>query len=191
MDIVSLLDATLRISAPLILVGMAGLLSYQVGLINIALEGMMLSGAFAAVVFGYELGSTWLGVLLAAAVGARGEVVACDVAPQRLIQVSANADRLGLAPAARLTTFFTGQPILKSMASKSMALSMAPAWRRSSGREPRTCVASQDSSGPRARMSGLSRLPCTSAPASIRGVWAKARPKRRWTASVGIMAVDR
>ena len=35
--------------------------------------------------------------LLAAAVGARGEVVACDVAPQRLIQVSANADRLGLA----------------------------------------------------------------------------------------------
>ncbi len=70
MDIVSLLDATLRISAPLILVGMAGLLSYQVGLINIALEGMMLSGAFAAVVFGYELGSTWLGVLLAAAVGA-------------------------------------------------------------------------------------------------------------------------
>ena len=70
MDIVSLLDATLRISAPLILVGMAGLLSYQVGLINIALEGMMLSGAFAAVVFGYELGSTWLGVLLAAGVGA-------------------------------------------------------------------------------------------------------------------------
>jgi len=69
-DIVSLLDATLRISAPLILVGMAGLLSYQVGLINIALEGMMLSGAFAAVVFGYELGSTWLGVLLAAGVGA-------------------------------------------------------------------------------------------------------------------------
>ena len=70
MDIVNLLDATLRISAPLILVGMAGLLSYQVGLINIALEGMMLSGAFAAVVFGYELGSTWLGVLMAAVVGA-------------------------------------------------------------------------------------------------------------------------
>lgn len=70
MDIVSLLDATLRISAPLILVGMAGLLSYQVGLINIALEGMMLSGAFAAVVFGYEMGSTWLGVLMAIVVGA-------------------------------------------------------------------------------------------------------------------------
>jgi len=69
-DIVSLLDATLRISAPLILVGMAGLLSYQVGLINIALEGMMLSGAFAAVVFGYEMGSTWLGVLMAIVVGA-------------------------------------------------------------------------------------------------------------------------
>jgi ABC-type uncharacterized transport system permease subunit len=69
-DLVKLLAATLRISTPLIMVGMAGLLSYQVGLINIALEGMMLSGAFAAVVFGYELGSTWAGVLMAAVVGA-------------------------------------------------------------------------------------------------------------------------
>lgn len=69
MDLVNLMAATLRISAPLILVGMAGLLSYQVGLINIALEGMMLAGAFGAVVVGYESGSTWIGVLGAAAVG--------------------------------------------------------------------------------------------------------------------------
>lgn len=70
MDIVNLLAATLRISAPLILVGMAGLLSYQVGLINIALEGMMLAGAFVAVVIGHEAGSTWIGVLAAAGMGA-------------------------------------------------------------------------------------------------------------------------
>lgn len=70
MDVVNLLAATLRISTPLILVGMAGLLSYQVGLINIALEGMMLAGAFVAVVIGYEAGSTWLGVLAAAGFGA-------------------------------------------------------------------------------------------------------------------------
>jgi ABC-type uncharacterized transport system permease subunit len=69
-DLVNLAAATLRISAPLIMAGMAGLLSYQVGLINIALEGMMLSGAFAAVVAGHELGSTWIGVLVAMIVGA-------------------------------------------------------------------------------------------------------------------------
>lgn len=70
MDLVDLSAATLRISTPLLLAGLAGLLSYQVGLINIALEGMMLAGAFAAVVIGYESGSTWAGVLGAAVIGA-------------------------------------------------------------------------------------------------------------------------
>ena len=68
--IINLSEATLRISTPLILAGMAGLLSYQVGLINIALEGLMLAGAFTAVVIGFEMGSTWTGVLFAALVGA-------------------------------------------------------------------------------------------------------------------------
>ncbi len=62
--------AMLRLSAPLILAAMAGALSYQVGLINIALEGLMLFGAFAAVVIGYVTGSTWIGVLAACVAGA-------------------------------------------------------------------------------------------------------------------------
>ena len=49
---------------------MAGLLSYQVGLINIALEGLMLSGAFVAVVAGAQIGYACGGVLLACIVGA-------------------------------------------------------------------------------------------------------------------------
>lgn len=57
--------STLRLATPLMLATMAGLLSYQVGLINIALEGLMLIGAFTAVVIGYELGSVWLGILAA------------------------------------------------------------------------------------------------------------------------------
>lgn len=69
MDLVNLAAATLRISAPLLMAGMAGLLSYQVGLINIALEGMMLAGAFAAVVGAHETGSTWTGVLIAVITG--------------------------------------------------------------------------------------------------------------------------
>ena len=60
--------STLRLATPLILATMAGLLSYQVGLINIALEGLMLIGAFTAVVVGFEAGSVWVGVLAACVV---------------------------------------------------------------------------------------------------------------------------
>ena len=65
-----LLASTLRLGAPLMLAAMAGLLSYQVGLINIALEGFMLVGAFVAVVIGFYVGNTWVGVLAAAIGGA-------------------------------------------------------------------------------------------------------------------------
>ncbi len=64
--------STLRLATPLLLVAMAGLLSYQVGLVNIALEGLMLIGAFTAVVMGVEAGSVWLGVILACLVCAIG-----------------------------------------------------------------------------------------------------------------------
>ena len=57
--------STLRLATPLIFASLAGLLSYQVGLINIALEGLMLVGAFVAVVIGFQLGSAWLGVIVA------------------------------------------------------------------------------------------------------------------------------
>lgn len=57
--------STLRLATPLLLAAMAGLLSHQVGLINIALEGMMLAGAFIAVVVGFNAGSAWIGVLAA------------------------------------------------------------------------------------------------------------------------------
>ena len=62
---INVIFATLRMSAPLILVAMAGVLSQQVGLINIALEGLMLVGAFTAVVAAFSLGSAWSGVLVA------------------------------------------------------------------------------------------------------------------------------
>lgn len=67
--IVNLAASLLRLSAPLILAAVAGLLSYRVGLINIALEGMMLAGAFVAVVVGAAVGSAWAGVLAASAAG--------------------------------------------------------------------------------------------------------------------------
>jgi ABC-type uncharacterized transport system permease subunit len=68
--IVNISAATLRLSTPLIIAAMGGVLSYRVGLINIALEGMMLIGAFFAVVIGSASGSTWVGVLAAGVAGA-------------------------------------------------------------------------------------------------------------------------
>jgi simple sugar transport system permease protein len=67
--IVNIAASTLRLATPLLLAAMAGLLSLQVGQINIGLEGLMLAGAFAAVAFGFWLGSSWLGVVGAVVVG--------------------------------------------------------------------------------------------------------------------------
>jgi len=61
----NLLFGMLRMSTPLLLAGMAGVLSQQVNLLNIALEGLMLAGAFFAVVIGAYFGSAWVGLLAA------------------------------------------------------------------------------------------------------------------------------
>ena len=63
--VVNVLYSTLRVSTPLILAAMAGVLSKQVNLLNIALEGLMLFGAFAGVVFAAQFGNTWIGLLAA------------------------------------------------------------------------------------------------------------------------------
>lgn len=63
--VINVMYSTLRVSAPLIMAAMAGALSKQVNLLNIALEGLMLFGAFAGVVFAAQFGNTWLGLLAA------------------------------------------------------------------------------------------------------------------------------
>lgn len=57
-------------TTPLALAGFGGLLSEAAGVINFALEGMMLAGAFSAVYVSYATGSAWLGLLGGAAAGA-------------------------------------------------------------------------------------------------------------------------
>jgi len=54
------LDATLRVSTPLILAAMAGLFSERSGIIDIGLEGKMLAAAFIAACAGTVTGSEWL-----------------------------------------------------------------------------------------------------------------------------------
>jgi simple sugar transport system permease protein len=60
--------ATVRISIPVLLAALGGLMVLRAGLYNIALEGQMLAGSFAAVAVASATGSSWLGVL--AGVGA-------------------------------------------------------------------------------------------------------------------------
>lgn len=61
-------DATLRLAAPLILCAMAGIFSERSGIIDISLEGKMLSAAFTAAAVAHLTGSPWLGVTAAIAV---------------------------------------------------------------------------------------------------------------------------
>lgn len=59
------LDATLRVSTPLIFAALAGLFSERSGIVDIGLEGKMLVGAFAAATVASLSGSVWLGLLMA------------------------------------------------------------------------------------------------------------------------------
>ena len=62
---VDTLSTALRMATPLILVGLGGLVSLQTGDLNIALEGMMLIGAFCAVLASFFFHSALAGVLFA------------------------------------------------------------------------------------------------------------------------------
>ncbi len=63
------LVASLRLAVPLAFAALGGLLSERSGVLNIALEGMLLSGAFASAVGAFFTGNSWLGILLAIFLG--------------------------------------------------------------------------------------------------------------------------
>jgi simple sugar transport system permease protein len=98
-----LLESTLRVSTPLIFAALGGMFSERSGVINIALEGMMLIGAFGAAVSTYATHSPWLGsaggiaagVLLA---GVYGLFVIWLRANQIVAGTAINMLALGLTP---------------------------------------------------------------------------------------------
>lgn len=69
MEIISLLGSTIRTSTPLIFAGLGGIYSERSGVINIALEGMMLAGAFTAAAVTAKLHNPWIGVAAAVLAG--------------------------------------------------------------------------------------------------------------------------
>ncbi|PRR79462.1 Branched-chain amino acid transport system / permease component [Clostridium liquoris] len=65
-----IIAATLRSATPLIFAALGGVFSEKSGVVNIALEGIMTTGAFFAVYGSYATGSPWMGILFAIISGA-------------------------------------------------------------------------------------------------------------------------
>ena len=66
---IALLFAAIRAATPLIFAALGGLFSERSGVINIALEGLMLAGAFTAAVITYQTGNPYLGMIAGIAAG--------------------------------------------------------------------------------------------------------------------------
>src|SRR6516225_6694155 len=65
----AILFSTVRLATPLLLAALGGLFSERSGVINIALEGIMLAGAFTAAAVTHFAGSPWVGLLAAVVAG--------------------------------------------------------------------------------------------------------------------------
>jgi general nucleoside transport system permease protein len=102
----ALIASTIRLSTPLILAALGGLYSERGGVINIALEGMMLAGAFTAAAVTVFTHSPWAGLLAAVIAGL---VVA---ALHAVVTINYRADQV--VSGAAINILFLGVPALLS-----------------------------------------------------------------------------
>jgi general nucleoside transport system permease protein len=69
MNLLGVFQSTLQRATPITFAALSGVLCERAGVVNIAIEGMMLTGAFVAAVAGSAFGDPWLGLLAAIVVG--------------------------------------------------------------------------------------------------------------------------
>jgi ABC-type uncharacterized transport system permease subunit len=85
--------STLALAVPLALPAIGGTFSERTGVVNIAMEGIMLIGAFFAVAFSYWTNNPWLGLLVALIMGA----IVSWIFAWAAIRLSADQVVLGMA----------------------------------------------------------------------------------------------
>ena len=103
---IALIFSTIRTATPLLLAALGGLYSERAGIINIALEGLMLAGAFTAAAVTHYTGSPWVGLLAGIGAGmlvASIHAVAC---------IRFNADQVVSGTA--INILMTGVPAMLS-----------------------------------------------------------------------------
>jgi general nucleoside transport system permease protein len=103
--ITATLASALALSTPLIFGSLSGVVAERVGIVNISIEGQLLTGAFAGVVVASATGSVWAGLIAAPVAGAlMGALLALFAVQynvdQIIVGVVLNVFALGL------TTFF-------------------------------------------------------------------------------------
>ena len=101
----SLFSSTIRMVTPILLAALGGALCSKVGIFNVGLEGLVLVGAFSAIVGNYLTGSVLMAVLFAAAISVAFSLLFGYTS----IQLKANPIVVGIAInflATGLTTFF-------------------------------------------------------------------------------------
>jgi simple sugar transport system permease protein len=102
----SLLASMIRLATPLILAALGGMYSERSGVINIALEGIMLSGAFTAAAVTVFTHNPWIGMLAAMIAG----LLVAGIHAVASIQFKANQVVVGTA----INIMFIGVPALVS-----------------------------------------------------------------------------